>query len=489
MATLSFLGFSKTNNHMKPLHTLTISEIHQGYQDKSFTCLELVTHLLDRIRKYDPKIHAFLYLNPDILAEASAVDQAIAESGITLPLQGIPIAVKDNFLTTDMPTTASSTVLKGYMPQYESTVTTRIRQAGALIIGKTNMDAWAHGSSTETSQFGPTFNPWDTSRLPGGSSGGSAAAVAAQFAPVALGTETAGSIRQPAAWCGVIGFKPSYGRVSRYGVIAMASSTDSPGPIARSMADCALVVQVISGKDTSDATSSDLPIDNYTRFTQSDSLQGKKIAFVREYLVDAMSKEIKELILKTKDHFVSLGAQVTEVSLMDPKYAIGVYTVVQRSEVSSNLARFDGVRFGQDRSYFGDEAKRRIMLGTYTLSAGYYDAYYKKAQSVRTQIIDEFAQIFSEYDAVIGATSPGPAQKIGASLDQPMFGEIEDMLVEPSSVAGLPGVSIPCGFVDGLPIGLQIICDRFQEAKVVEISSALINSGKLTISSPDLDSL
>ncbi len=455
---------------MKPLHELTISEIHEGYTAKSFTCVELVKHFLNRIEKYNSKLNVYLCLNDNVLEEAARVDEEIKEKGITRPLLGIPFAVKDNFMTLGMVTTASSNILRDYLPQYESTTTKRILDAGAIILGKTNMDSFAHGSSTETSDFGATLNPWDTGRLPGGSSGGSAAAISAQLATVALGSETAGSIRQPAAWCGITGLKPSYGRASRYGVIAMASSTDQPGPLSRNVKDSALVAEVIFGKDRYDATTSPTPVEKYTQSLEKPDLKGFKIGLVKEYLLPTMREDVKKLVLDAAEKLRSLGATVEEVSLMDPKYAIGVYTVIQRSEVSSNLARFDGIRYGHERTSFGQETKRRVMLGTYTLSAGYYDAFYKKAEAVRTQIISEFAEIFKTYDAVIGAVSPGPALPVGASKNQPMFGEMEDVLVEQSAIAGLASVGLPCGFVDGLPIGLQITCDQLQESKAIAIA-------------------
>ncbi len=445
-------------------------ELMNGLEDKLFSSVDIVKHYLDRINRYNGELNAFLHINEDALKQAEEADREIAK-GTKKPLLGIPVAVKDNFLTIGMPTTASSLVLEGYYPQYESTVTKRLLAVGAIILGKTNMDAWAHGSSTETSQFGPTKNPWNLGHLPGGSSGGSTAAVSAQLAPVAIGSETAGSIRQPAAWCGVTGFKPSYGRVSRYGVIAMASSTDSPGPIARNVADAALITSVIAGADPYDGTSSPKEVEKYHELLKRKDLKGMKIALVREYLLPTMRTEVKTLIHNAAKHLESLGAKVEEISLLDPKYAIGVYTVIQRSEVSSNLARFDGIRFGHGRERFGDEAKRRIMLGTYTLSAGYYDAYYKKAMAVRTKIVSEFENAFKEFDAYIGAVSPGPALKLGATKNEPMFGEMEDVLVEPSSIAGLTSAGVPCGFVDDLPIGLQITGNQFEESKILDIAN------------------
>ena len=443
-------------------------ELLRGLEDKRFSSVEVIKHYLDRINRYNGELNAFLHINEDAVKQAEAIDKLIASGKKPL---GIPIAVKDNFLTVGMPTTAGSLVLKDYHPRYESTVTKRLLDAGAIIIGKTNMDAWAHGSSTETSQYGPTLNPWDLGRLPGGSSGGSAAAVSAQLVPVAIGSETAGSIRQPAAWCGVTGFKPSYGRVSRYGVIAMASSTDSPGPIARNVEDAALITSIIAGADPYDATSSTKEVEPFRELLKRKDLKGVKIALVKEYLLPTMRAEVKTLIHNAAAHLESLGAKVEEISLLDPKYSIGVYTVVMRSEVSSNLARFDGIRYGHGRARFGDEAKRRIMLGTYTLSAGYYDAYYKKAMTVRTKIVSEFENTFKDFDAYIGAVSPGPALKLGATKNEPMFGEMEDILVEPSSLAGLTSAGVPCGFVDGLPIGLQITGAQFTEAKILDIAN------------------
>lgn len=471
---------------MKQLHELTIKEVHDGYTNKSFTCVDLVKHFLNRIEKYNPKLNIFLSLNENVITQAAAVDQEIAEKGITRPLLGIPMAIKDNFLTVGISTTASSNILKGYMPQYESSVTGKLLDAGALFLGKTNMDSFAHGSSTETSDFGATLNPWNTDKLPGGSSGGSAAAIAAQLATVALGSETAGSIRQPAAWCGVTGLKPTYGRAGRYGCIAMGSSLDSPGPIGRSVEDCAIVTEVISGQDKRDATTSPSPVEKYTESLNAPDLRGVRIGIVKEYLLDNMREDVKNLILNAADELRLLGATVDEISLMDPRYAIGVYTVIQRSEVSSNLARFDGIRFGHDRDAFCEETKRRIMLGTYTLSAGYYDAFYKKAQAVRTKIVDEFQEVFKTYDAVIGAVSPGPALSVGASKNQPMFGEMEDILVEPSSIAGLTSVGLPCGFVDGLPIGLQITADQLKESTVVKIADCYQRHTQFQLF-PDLD--
>jgi aspartyl-tRNA(Asn)/glutamyl-tRNA(Gln) amidotransferase subunit A len=440
------------------LNQLSLKQIRDGLHSKQFSSRELVQACLNQIDKFDPQIHAFLSINSQALLQAD-------KAKIDLPLGGIPIAVKDNFLTIDLPTTASSQVLAGYLPQYESTVTQRLLAAGAIIIGKTNMDAWAHGSSTETSDFGPTLNPWNTSHLPGGSSGGSAAAVAADMCTAAIGSETAGSIRHPAAWCGVTGFKPTYGRVSRYGVIAMASSTDSPGPITKTAEDSAFILKVIAGFDPKDATTSPRSLDDYTDLKPTKF----KIGLPKEYF-EVLDFSTQKLVLNAIDVLRSVGHDIVPISLLAPKYSIGVYTIIQRSEVSSNLARFTGVRFGQDRKHFGDEAKRRIMLGTYALSSGYYEQYYAKAQKVRTLIIDDFRKAFSQVDVIINPPSPGPALKVGATKDNPMFGEMQDILVEPSSIAGLTGISIPCGFVNDLPVGFGFIGPQFNESRVLALA-------------------
>lgn len=469
------------------LHALTVIDALAGLKSKKFTSVELTQACLDRIKELNPKLNVYVTLNPHALDEAKRADQVIAKDE-SKPLTGIPIAIKDNFLTLGLRTTASSKVLDNYIPQYDATVVQKLKAAGTIILGKTNMDAWAHGSSTETSDYGPTLNPWNTGHLPGGSSGGSAAAVAGDMCIAAIGSETAGSIRQPAAWCGVTGFKPTYGRVSRYGVIAMASSTDSPGPITKTVADSAFIGSVLAGPDRNDATTSHQDAGDWLSDINNlkSEIRNLKVGLAIDYLLPEMRNEVKKLIQDAARKFEELGAKVSEISLLDPKYSIGVYTIVQRSEVSSNLARYDGIRYGFPRDHFGEEAKRRIMLGTYTLSAGYIDQFYAKAQKVRTLVIRDFAKAFSRVDLIIGPTSPGPALKLGASKDQPMFGEMEDVLVEPSSIAGLTGISVPCGFVDGLPIGLDIIGPQFSEYKVLSAAHVFEQSTPWHLSKPDL---
>lgn len=404
---------------------------------------------INDIKKIDSRIHAFISFN----------DNADKE-------KGFPVAVKDNFNTMGIQTSAASNILKGYIPPYDATVVRKLKEAGAVIVGKTNMDAFAHGSSTETSDFGPTSNPWNLDYLPGGSSGGSAAAVASGEVSVAIGSETAGSIRQPAAWCGIVGLKPTYGRVSRYGLISMASSTDSPGTLAATVADAAKIYRIIAGHDPLDASSSQQLLGR----PEQVSLKNITIGIPKEYFRSESQKGINDKVMSAARVLEKLGAKIKKISLFDPKFAISVYTIVQRSEVSSNLSRFDGIRFGKTRDFFNQENKRRIMLGTYTLSAGYYDAYYKKAQQVRTIIIEDFARAFSNVNVIIGPTSPSTALKKGSSKDQPLFGELQDIFVEPSSLAGLPAINVPCGFINGLPVGMQIIGPQWSEEKLISVA-------------------
>ena len=385
-------------------------------------------------------------------------------------LLGAPIAVKDNFLTKDLVTTASSNVLRGYRPHYESTAVKRVREAGGWIVGKNNLDAWAHGSSTETSDFGPTKNPCNTAYIPGGSSGGTAAAVAADLCIAALGTETSGSILGPAAWTGIVGLKPTYGRVSRYGVIAMASSLDSPGVMTKTTEDAARLLKIIAGHDPNDGTSSTKEVPDYTA-TLAAGIKGKKIGVIYE---SVLPDEMKPILSAAVEVLRQQGARVESVEAMNPEPAIGMYAVLQRSEVSSNLARYDGLRYGQDRSAFGDEAKRRIMLGTYTLSKGYADRYYVQAQKVRTAFINDFNRLFGQYDLLVSLSMPSYAWPLGESAKYPFFGEMIDKLAEPRSAAGLPAISVPC-FRDpktNLPLGLSIIAPQFSESELLAAAHA-----------------
>lgn len=455
------------------LNKLTIKEAKKGLKNKDFSSVELTKACLEQIKKTDEKLNVFVTLTEkEALKQAEKADSLLAFQGEALeakPLLGIPIAIKDNFSTQGIRTTASAKVLDDYIPPFDSTVVSKLKDAGVVLLGKTNMDAWAHGSSTETSDFGASKNPWNTDHLPGGSSGGSAAAVAANQCIVAIGSETAGSIRQPASWCGVVGLKPTYGRVSRYGVVAMGSSLDSPGPITKTVEDSALILEVLAGRDEMDATTSSRPVPGYAENLKLKA-EDLVIGISDEYFngVDIeVSAGVKQAIAKLE----KMGAKIEKIKLFDPKYAIDVYTIIQRSEVSSNLARYDGIRYGNDRSFFGEEAKRRIMFGTHALSSGYYDQYYNKASKVRSVIINDFKNAFEKVDIIIAPTSPSLALRVGATKDKSMFGELADVLVEPSSIAGLCGINIPVGFSkSGLPIGIQIVGPQFAEELVLQVA-------------------
>lgn len=456
----------------KRLTDLTIAEASKLLKEKQVTSQELTQAYLDRIEDTNDLTNSYIKINPKAIEQAKKADKLRASAkGEVSDLLGIPYGLKDNFTTIDLQTSAASKVLDGFSPKYQATVVNKLSKAGAIILGKTNMDAWAHGSSTETSDYGTVKNPWDINRYPGGSSGGSAAATAADQAVFTIGSETAGSIRQPAAWCGITGLKPTYGRVSRYGVVAMASSTDSPGPMTKTVADAVTVLQTIAGQDLNDATTHPDKIDlDINKILNSDSLSGIRVGVPKEYMLKQMKPAVIDKIKRAIQVLEQAGAEIVEISLIDPEYAIGVYTIVQRSEVSSNLARFDGVRYGHGREEFGAEAKRRILLGTYALSSGYYDQYYNKAQQVRQLIIDDFKKAYQQVDVIVGPVSPSTALPIGAAEDQAMFGELEDILVEASSVAGLPSYSVPVGFVDGLPVGMQITGSYFQEQLISEVA-------------------
>lgn len=456
---------------MNMLNKLNIRQAKEGLKKKEFSSVELTKACLDAIKATDNKLNAFVTLTENLaLKEAEKADDLIS-NGADLPLLGIPISIKDNFSTIGVRTTASAKVLDNYIPPFDSTVVRKLKDAGMVMLGKTNMDAWAHGSSTETSDYGSSKNPWNTNHLPGGSSGGAAVSVAANQCIAAIGSETAGSIRQPASWCGVVGLKPTYGRVSRYGVVSMGSSLDSPGPITKTVEDSALILEVLAGRDEMDATTSPSNTDAYSQNLKAD-LKDLVIGISDEYFKgvdEEVLKKVKEAIKKLE----SLGAKIETIKLFDPKYAIDVYTIIQRSEVSSNLARYDGIRYGNDRSYFGEEAKRRIMFGTHALSSGYYDQYYNKASKVRTVIINDFKKAYEKVDVIVAPTSPSLALPVGASKDAAMFGELADILVEPSAIAGLTGINIPVGFsTNNLPVGMQIIGPQFAESLVLQTANA-----------------
>ena len=446
----------------------------------------------DTIDGRDEEIHAFLHLTKQrAQAQAEAVDKAVAAGQDPGPLAGVPIAIKDNMCTRGEPTTCSSKILEGWRPPYDATVIGRLEAAGAVIVGKTNLDEFAMGSSTENSAFGPTCNPRDTSRVPGGSSGGSAAAVAADFVPLSLGSDTGGSIRQPAALCGVVGVKPSYGAVSRYGLIAFASSLDQIGPFAHDVTDAALCLDVISGHDPRDATS--IPIALTPTFpTVNDGVAGMRIGLIDELMADGIDDDVIARTNQAAEALTAAGATVERVSIPATIYGLAAYYLIAPAEASSNLARFDGVRYGHrvdgqnvaamnvaTRSAgFGDEVKRRIMLGTYALSSGYYDAYYGKAQRVRTLIADEFATAYEKFDLLLSPTSPSTAFEIGAKSD-PMALYMCDVCTIPSNLAGHPAMSVPFGVGDdGLPVGVQVLAPMLEEAKMFRAAKALEDAAK-----------
>ncbi len=451
------------------LNELTLKESLDALSKKEIKLEEVYADLDLAYAQKNKQLNIYLSKNEDALTQAKKLTDK--------PLRGLPIAVKDNFCTRDLPTTASAKVLDGFRPQYESTVTRRIKENGGVIYGKTNMDAWAHGSSTETSDYGPTLNPRNPEHLPGGSSGGSAAAVAADLAIVSVGSETAGSIRQPAAWCGTVGFKPSYGRASRFGVAAMASSTDSPGPLAKTVEDACILLNAFAGPDEKDATSNQEKAPDFTSFI-GQSIKGMKIGVIYQDVKEIAKTNQK--LLQELEILKELGASVEIVQAMDPHHAIGVYTVVQRAEVSSNLARYDGIRYGQDRSNFGDEGKRRIMLGTFSLTKGHADQYYNLAQKVRTLYLENYRELFKKYDVLVSPTSPSYAKKVGASFDSAMFGELEDMLLEASSVAGLPGINVPFYRDDesNLYLGASFIAPMWQEGSIIKVADAFEKNTK-----------
>jgi aspartyl-tRNA(Asn)/glutamyl-tRNA(Gln) amidotransferase subunit A len=462
------------------LHNLSIGELKQSLSAGQISSVELTRHFLGRIERLNPALNALITLTPDqALAEAVAADRrrAAGEAG---PLLGIPLIHKDIFCTDGVRTSCGSRMLDNFIAPYDATVVARLRAAGTVSLGKANMDEFAMGSSNETSFYGPVKNPWDTTKVPGGSSGGSAAATAARLAPFTTGTDTGGSIRQPAALTGVTGVKPTYGRVSRYGMIAFASSLDQAGVIARSAADAAMVLQVMAGFDPRDSTSIDAPVPDYSAGLEK-PLKGLKIGLLREFF-DGLEARNSALIHDALKIYRSLGAETLEVSLPHLPLSVPTYYVVAPAECSSNLSRFDGVRFGYrcdnpkdlldmyKRSRgegFGAEVKRRIMTGTYVLSAGYFDAYYLKAQKVRRLITDDFRAAFGQVDLLIGPTTPTPAFAIGAKIDDPVTMYLNDIYTIGANLAGLPGLSLPCGFIEGLPMGLQLIGPHFSEAKLL----------------------
>ncbi len=464
-----------------------IADLHESLRKKEISVTDLVSESFSRIKKVEGNVNAFLTLNEEnAYKEAEKLDQQVISGEMGGPLFGMPIGIKDNIVTKGLRTTCASKILDNFNPIYDATVVEKLKKEQTITIGKLNMDEFAMGSSTENSGYKKTTNPWNFERVPGGSSGGSAAAVAAGEVPFSLGSDTGGSIRQPASFCGVVGMKPTYGRVSRYGLVAFASSLDQIGPITRNVEDNAYLLNAIAGLDPMDGTSAHIEVPDFTKGLTGD-VKGLKIAVPKEYLGEGVTEDVRQSVLDSLAVLEKLGATYEEVSLPHSKYALSTYYLLSSSEASANLSRFDGVRYGhrtenpqnllemykQTRAEgFGDEVKRRIMLGTFALSSGYYDAYYKKAQKVRTLIKQDFEKVFDQYDVIVGPTTPTPAFKIGENTSDPMTMYMNDILTIPVNLAGVPGISVPNGFSKGLPLGLQIIGKHFDESTVYKVAHA-----------------
>lgn len=466
----------------------SIRELHQQLTQKERSAVEIVEESLKKIETLEPKVHSFLHVTADrALEQAKQVDAKIAAGEEIGLLAGIPIGIKDNLCTQGVPTTCASRILQNFVPPYESTVTQKLKDAGAVMVGKTNLDEFAMGGSSETSAFAKTANPWDISRVPGGSSGGSAAAVASGECSISLGSDTGGSIRQPASFCGIVGIKPTYGLVSRFGLVAFASSLDQIGPFARNVEDAAILLGAIAGHDPKDSTSLNVKIPDYTKFLTPD-LKGKKVGIIKETFGEGLDPEVEKSVRAAIDQLRDLGAEIKEISCPRFRYGIAAYYIIAPSEASANLARYDGVKYGariedaedlvemykRTRAEgFGAEVKRRIMIGTYALSAGYYDAYYLKAQKVRTLIKQDFEQAFADVDVLVSPTAPTTAFKMGGKFQDPLSMYLVDLMTIPVNLAGLPGMSVPCGFdSQGLPIGLQIVGNVLREDQVFQVAYA-----------------
>jgi aspartyl-tRNA(Asn)/glutamyl-tRNA(Gln) amidotransferase subunit A len=481
------------------LTNLSAARARRLLDNKEISARELALAHLDRIARLDDTIGAYLHIMDDVArAQANAADRAIA-TGNTTAMTGIPVALKDVLCTQDAPTTAASRILEGFRPPNDATVVDRLRRAGAVFLGKANTDEFAMGSSNENSAYKPVRNPWRLDRVPGGSSGGPAAAVAARLAVVSLGSDTGGSIRQPAGFCGVVGLKPTYGRVSRLGLLAFASSLDQIGPFARTVEDTAITLQAIAGHDPGDATSSPEPVPDY-RAALSGDIAGLRIGVADEYSVDGMEPGVQTAVDRAVQQLAELGAEIVSVSLPHTEYALPTYYITAPAEASANLARYDGVKYGlvveaptlretyeQTRGTgFGAEVKRRIMLGTYALSSGYYDAYYVKAQKVRTLIKRDFDDAWSRVDAIVAPTSPTVAFPLGARTDDPYQMYLADIFTIPANMAGIPGVAIPCGFSDGLPVSLQVLGPPFAEASILRVAHAYEQATDWSARRPEL---
>lgn len=469
------------------LHALTIHELQDLLGTREVSARDLTEAFYRRIAALDDRVHAYVTLTPEQAFEQADRADHRRQMGESSPLLGIPLAIKDVICTEGIRTTCGSKILHNFVPPYDATVIEHLKAAGVIVLGKTNMDEFAMGSSTEHSASGITHNPWDLSAIPGGSSGGSAAAVAADECAAALGSDTGGSVRQPAACCGIVGLKPTYGRVSRYGLVAFASSLDQIGPMTKDVRDAALIMNVIGGNDPRDSTSAAMPMPDFTR-ALTGSAKGLRLGIPREYFVGGIDSEVERAVRAAVQVLEGVGATTAEVTLPHSEYGVAAYYILAPSEASSNLARYDGIKYGyrtpqwsnlrdmymhtRDEG-FGAEVKRRIMLGTYALSAGYYEAYYQKAQQVRTLILRDFEEAFRHVDVIVAPTAPTPAFKIGEKTDDPLQMYLSDVFTVPVNLAGLPGISVPCGFNSaGLPIGLQIIGKPFDEETILRVAHA-----------------
>ncbi len=478
------------------LTSLTVKTVHQGLVKKEFSCEELVESYLVRIKKLDKDLGAYLSLvGEESEDKAEKVDEKIKKGKEIGILEGIPYCVKDNILIKGQKATAGSKILEDYQASYSATAIVRLEEVGTIALGKTNLDEYGMGASTENSSFQPTKNPWDKKRVPGGSSGGSAAAVTASMSTFGLGSDTGGSIRQPASFCGVVGLKPTYGRVSRYGLVALASSFDQIGPITKNVEDAALVLQAMAGKDDYDSTTHDYGVEDYFTGLEKE-IKGMKIGVIKEYFQKGLDTKVAKVIQDSVEQLESMGAKIQEISLPSLQYALPVYYLLMPSEASANLARYDGIRYGlsQQKSKdlisqygenrakgFGDEVRRRIMLGTYALSAGYYDQYYLKAKKVQKVIRQEFQKVFNKIDCLVGPTTPTTAFKMGDKVDDPLAMYLSDIYTVAANITGVPALSLPVGLVDGLPVGLQIMGDGFQEGKVLNLAYQLEQSLNLQL--------
>lgn len=471
---------------MKKIYELTATELHKSFLEGKYTAVEIVEAFFQRIEATEEKINSFVSLRKEkVLEEAKALDAKNAAGKSLGSLAGVVVAIKDNMVSVGDKATSASKILENYEGIYDATVIKKLKEADALIVGNTNMDEFAMGSTTKNSCYKMTRNPFDISRVPGGSSGGAASSVAAQQVPLSLGSDTGGSIRQPASFCGIVALKPSYGRISRYGLMAFASSLDQIGPLAKNVEDIAYAMNVLTGMDEYDATLEEIEVPDYTTYLGK-SIQGMKLGVPKEYFIEGIRPEVKEIVLKSMEQLKSLGAEILEISLPHTKYAVPTYYVLAPAEASSNLARFDGVRYGyrsedsknmenlyvNSRSEgFGDEVKRRIMIGTYVLSAGFYDAYFKKAQKVRRLIQEDFQKAFKQVDVIVTPVTPSVAFQL-SEQKTPIELYLEDIFTIPANLAGIPGLSVPAGMIEGLPVGIQFLGKAFHEGDLLQVGSA-----------------